>query len=425
MILRVPLKRIIMNLLIILWVLLEVKWFYLPSNTHSILVKYNFDGKNLAIVVISFLMLFIQLSLTPTRKRRFLFQNQIFIIWIVWVIAYFYAAIRYQQDPMYTFNQFIYFGLYVLYFALIWYFEGEGYQHGYDFFLTVFALGTAIFSTLIVIQAYYIQMEKGMFLTILEYLDRDMVFRHSLIRIMSPSILLSFSAVLSFSKLMQKKNKSVLIRLIDIWNVVAGTIYIFYACGTRFLMLILLMCYGITVICKKEREHFIHKLVLYIVAVCALYYTITHNAFYSLSFNTEENSFVTRLGSYSYFLEKGFLNPICGLGFLTDHATSFRYLLHGENGRNYISDVGIIGFMGQMGLIAALAYLSMVVKMWRINYRVKRECGFYNPIILVICCYVTLTLPTLSLQTNITIVGMVMSLILVEFEYKMEVEKLY
>ena len=417
---RITYKKNIMNLLVLLWILLEVKWFYLPSNTHSILVRYNYDGKNFAIVVVSCLIFLSQLILYRTKKRYFIFKNQIMILWGIWIVAYIFAVVVYQQNPFYTFNQFIYFGIYILYFAALWYFE---YADGYKFFSTLIALCTGIFSTLIVVQAYVLQSGGPMFLTILEYLDRAIITRYGLIRVMSPSVLLSFSAVISFARLFQNRKNGFLLGIIDAFNVVAGTIYVFYACGTRFLMLILLVAYGLVVICKKQRNHLLRTVVLYFVVICALYYALTQDIFYRLSFDTSENGFTARIGAIAYYIKQGLKNPLCGLGFLTDQAPAYASLLHGTSGTYYISDVGIFGFVGQMGIIAACAYMLMVVKIWKLNYKIKKLSGRYNTIVLVIVCYTTLTLPTLSLQTNATIVGMVLSLIFVEHEYEIEIQK--
>lgn len=411
---KISYKRFIMNLLVLVWILLEVKWFYLPSDTHSILVKYNFEGKNFAIVVISFAMLFCQLLLYRTKKRHFIFRNQIYIIWAIWFIAYAYAVLFYSQDPSYTFVQFVFFGVYAFYFAALWYFD---YAEGYQFFSTALALGTAIFSTLIIFQVYNWHTGGRQFLTVLEYLESDFVTRYGVVRVMAPAALISISSVISFARLFQEQKRKSVSVLIDIVNVVSGTIYVFYACGTRFLMLVIMITYGIILICRKERFHPLRNVIIYIIVVCAVYYLITENLLARISFSTTEHSYIYRMDAFAYFLKQGIINPVCGLGFLTDRAVGYANVLHGSEGKFYISDVGICGFAGQMGIIAASAYMMMVLKIWKTNAKIKRITGKINMLVLSLALYSTLTLLTLSLQNNYTIVAMVLCLIFTEHEY--------
>lgn len=410
-------------MLVLLLVLLEVKWFYLPSNTNSILVRYNFEGKNLAIVIVSLSLLFMQLLLYKTRKRTFKFKNSIILLFIIWLFAFSYAITVYGQDISYTFYQFIYFGVYLLYFSILWYFE---YADGYYYFSTVLSLCTAIFSILISIQAYVLQNGGEYFLTILEYINSSsIVTRHGIIRVMAPSALLSISAILSFARLFKSEKRNIYSITIDVINTVAGTIYVFYACGTRFLMLILIVTYGVILICKKQGTHLLRNIIIYFIIAYAIYSAISQNIFVRLAFSTTERSYTYRVEAFLYFLKIGILNPICGLGFLTDHAPQYSSLLHGPYGTYYISDVGICGFAGQMGIIAAITYFYMIFKIWKMNYSVKKHTGKFNPIILGVACYVTLSLFTISLQTNNTIIAMVLSLIYVEHEFGLEVYDKY
>lgn len=399
----------------ILFALLEVKWFYLPSDTSSILVKYNYDGKNMAIVVVAIVITVFQILLFNNKKIKFMFKTHVFIIWALWLVSYSYAVFYYNQDELYTFNQFIYFGIYILYFSLQWYFESTG---NYEAFCTLFSFCTALFSILICFQAFLWQNGGDYYLTILEYLERDVITRNQMIRIMAPSALISFCSVISFSKLFQFKKRKKAAVIIDIINVASGTVYIFYACGTRALMLIQILIYGIVFICMRKRNNLLRTILLFAAAAVLLYYTFTNNVFQYLNYETTEHSYQYRLGAFGYFLEQGLLNPFCGLGFLTDHAPQYADLLHGPQGVYYISDVGICGFAGQMGIIAAIVYLFIVIRIWKICIGIKKAKGYFNTVVLGIACFTTFTLVTISLQTNYTIITMVLSMVYAEYEYR-------
>lgn len=405
---------------IILFALLEVKWFYLPSDVSSLLVKYNLDGKNLAIVVVAVLITVFQLILFRNKKISFMFKRHIFILWIIWLISYFYTIFVYGQDAFYTFNQFCYFGLYILYFSLQWYFESTG---NYEAFCNLFSFCTAVFSILICIQAFVWQNEGKYFLTILEYLEGDIVTRNGMIRIMAPAVLLSFCSIISFARLFQNKKRKIVFIIIDVINVIAGTTYVFYACGTRILMLIQMLTYGIVFLCMNKRKNMLRNIIIYSAAIIILYFLITNNVFQYIRFDTGEHSYQYRAGAFGYFLEHGIINPVCGLGFLTDHSPQYASLLHGSQGIYYISDVGLCGFAGQMGLIAAIAYLLIVIKVWKIVFNIKKITNQFNTVVLGIACFMTFTLVTLSLQTNYTIIAMVLGMIYAEYEYRLVVTK--
>ena len=397
--------------------LAEAKWFYLPSDLQNIFVRMNAEDTNFLIVCLIALFSFIQFVCIKNNKRNFMFKPEVLTIWFIFFISIFYATIKYGQEISYSFRVFNYFGVYLLYFSSLLFFDK---YRMYHYFESVFMICAFVFSTLIVIQVLLWKENGVAFLTVLSLIndiqetDFTLSTRFGYTRILSPATFLLFWTIVAFAKLLQTEKKSKADFILYSVCLFAGTLYIFTS-GTRGLMISYLFSFATIIFCRNSSRGFFKTIVL-LGIVITLILLVSENEFIErLEVDRDTTSYENRLGAYSYFLMQGISNPFIGLGLLTDHVPQYATLLHGPTLRYYISDVGIVGFAGQMGIIAALAYFSIILKTCYECYSCKKLTGQFDLVLVGISTYLISTAFTFSLQLNNTIIGMVLSLIVVQY----------
>lgn len=122
---------------------------------------------------------------------------------------------------------------------------------------------------------------------------------------------------------------------------------------------------------------------------------------------------IEAIGYYMQYLRK---NPLLGMGYV--HEASYKNILMGNDGRYYLSDLGIIGLMAQGGILTLCVYLLFIIRMAYIYMKLKTKSVEHLSLLAAILVFVLLTTPTLIVwsRSSMIYIGLIMAVF--EYEYR-------
>ena len=88
----------------------------------------------------------------------------------------------------------------------------------------------------------------------------------------------------------------------------------------------------------------------------------------------------------------------------------------GNDGRYYLSDLGIIGLMAQGGILTLCVYLLFIIRMAYIYMKLKTKSVEHLSLLAAILVFVLLTTPTLIVWSRLSMIYI--GLIMAVFEYE-------
>lgn len=340
-----PVKIMTVLLLVVLF-----KYFFLPADFSSILVKYNTDGTFLFLDLCVMVCLVVVVNFRRWDKGYF--GNLCIALLCFFVVELLYSMIRYRGlNITRSIAAYSYFLLIPLYFFLKISFER---YNGYTLFIRGLTVCSIILCVLMILSAASINMGANPIQHFYELENGTYYARNGMVRIYSGAGLVMTSFVVSTIYAFSGKDK-----LLHILNMVLCVWQTVYVTQTRMTMVVMLVVGIVTLMNRKTRNRKLKRMILIAFALLAVVLLIQE-----LGFSTTEISFLTRLYSYDYFLKYGLTHPL-GFGFLTDSDSAYWSILHSPSMIAYVSDVGIVGTFGNFGIIPVIWYVVFVLKIFR------------------------------------------------------------
>lgn len=122
---------------------------------------------------------------------------------------------------------------------------------------------------------------------------------------------------------------------------------------------------------------------------------------------------IEAIGYYMQYLRK---NPLLGMGYV--HEASYKNILMGNDGRYYLSDLGIIGLMAQGGILTLCIYLLFIIRMAYIYMKLKTKSVEHLSLLAAILVFVLLTTPTLIVWSRLSMIYIGLIMAVFEYEYR-------
>lgn len=347
-------KYIPIRLMMSLLLLVLYKFFFLPENYESILVKYNTEGTYLFVSILVILFLLMVNMNRFQRWKKGCFGDYCVALLVYFFIGLVYSIIWYPElNVTRSISAYSFFLLLPLYYLLKIFFNR---YDGLNFFIKMLTICNILMCVLMILSVYSIN--SGM-QPIQHFYNVEFgtnYARNGMVRIFSGSGLIMTSFVLSTIFTFSKKN--MWLHFANMGLSVWQTIYV---TQTRMSLVVMLVVAMTAVISRDMKYKRMKQAVLFVFATIVVILVVQE-----MNFSSEETSYLTRLSSVTYFTYLGLTN-LFGCGFLTDSDFSYLSILHGPSLTAYASDVGIIGVFGNLGVIPVLWYFMFVWKIYRTN----------------------------------------------------------
>lgn len=392
--------------------ILQYKFFFIPSDRSSLLLRFNTDDCSVMIVVFTVLTLILYGFL----KGRFAFNlNYYFLYSIFFFLIYFLVVLLFSifkypgLNVLRALSFYSYIFVLLFYFVLLTFFRK---YNGYNYFILMLTVFNIILATLMIIAAIQYNYTGDMFLNIFTVDYGTMYARDGFIRIYSGAGMIMTSSVVSIG-LIFSKGKYKLLHLI---NLALSFFHVFYVQRTR--MVIIVLC-GVLIVAMYLFETKFKFFRFFIITGLVILAIIAFSN--EISFSTAEVSYVNRSYGFKYYIEYG-LTHLFGIGTLTGSDTAYSTILHGSEQIAYISEVGIIGVLGNFGVIAFFWYFYIIAKF--INIRVQKTNKTK-------ACFITFYILSMFTQVPLGYYGMIffpISMAICEYsaiseqEYKVEIK---
>lgn len=363
-------KRIqlsLMDFLLLIWFLLEYRFFFLVPLPYAIDKLNTYHTRYLELLCV----LMMCLTYRRYRKKNFFYYNYIvlFLALVVFnliftLTRYFGASIHEVIAPFSTYL------LILMYFPLSNYFRSD--EH-FENFKRMFLVFNIIACVLLVFQAIEYNTKHHLFLRIFEIIYRnDLQIRDGRLRITYLTTIVSVSVVISAVELISLK-KHIIWNLI---NLVVSSTYLGYVAQTRMYIIILLLV-GLYIFYFLNQNNSQFAVVFTILIGTALFVFLTikldvKTLLYELiepllnGSYKRDGSYFARLDALLHFSKAIIRHPLIGLGIIIpDRTSDFYYVIHGEHGWAVYTDVGILGTTAEFGLPMLVWFICMMARTWK------------------------------------------------------------
>ena len=417
---KIRFKEIFLYLLIIFIMLLEYKWFFLPSNFNSFIIKFNTDDQSSFIVLVILIGLFVLMSIGTINRRKFNFKDYKFcklvlFMTFLFIIEVFYTILKY---PFENYSRMISSNLFylvvLLYFILKYFFENT--KYGYKFFIKLFTIFNLVLCCLFLVTSF-IYSKTGEI--ILNFYSYELVTRNDSLRIYSGCGIITVSYLISIGyKIFTNDQK---FNLFHYLNIILSLLTISFVTQTRALILILviilLISFFLNVLNKKNRAKSIVSLSFVMIVLTFIF--LHFELFDRLDFSTNEISYINRIYAYSYFFDVGITNFL-GIGLLTDYNPIYAKILHGPKEIAYISDVGIVGMFGKLGIMSIIWYFCLIFKFISLYKKMKGDNARF--IVLIFALFLLISPLTQNFVNYLGIIFVPVAMAVSEYLYNRRIK---
>ena len=363
-------KKIVTYILLLI-LLLEIKFFYIISLPQELSGFNTYNNKVLILILmlIGLIIFFIDGLKFGLKKR--LFNKEVIGLLIIYLIQVCSSCFVYNQGFIEVIKASYYFFIPLLYYLLISFLDDE---KKYRKLFRIIILFSSILSFLFIIQSIAYE-EFGIIFLKLEKLSGSIFFiRNNRIRLIQPALIISFSLILSWAELikLEKKND----KLLYVYNIIFGLIYLILVCQTRMLTLSVITSMLAILLLKRKSNIKQLTVIIFIINLFLFIYNINFTKNFIQSFDATDFawSMHARTEALNYYIEKIINNPIIPIGLLNEANNLERfYIIHGKQGYLYESDVGIVGLAVTLGVVGLVWFILLIIKLFRIIIYVYRK----------------------------------------------------
>ncbi|MBO0467081.1 hypothetical protein JZO73_05985 [Enterococcus plantarum] len=261
-----------------------------------------------------------------------------------------------------------------------------------------------IMACIILLMQFVVYKETGkLFLSVYEFYKTNMLtIRDGNVRIIYSSTIVSLSALISMGKIFDEEKRN---KLFHWTNLLLSLLYFYLVSQTRMYVISLLIVFVLLFIRKNSKLQ-LSKIVSFIfgISIISIFFSLlgffdyVFNLINPLLYGTYQNdgSYYARLDGIQYYLNVIKEKTVLGLGMFDPDRTSIFYnLVHGNTGKLFYTDIGILGSMAKLGAPVLIWYIFLLRKLGAIVLNVKENIVFslYSFIVLT-----TITLVVLDPQ---------------------------
>lgn len=371
---KITLRTFMIYFLVTFILLLQYKWFFIPSNFDSFIVKFNTDNSSSFIVLVIIAGLGYIIFDGVKRKKglkisNYKFAKYVIFLSVFFVIQIFYTMAKYPLENnarMISSNLFYLVPLF--YFILMDLFRK--YRNGFKYFINTFTVFNIILCLLMLFASIYYDNTGKLLLNFYNY---DTMTRNDSLRVYSGGTLISISCLISICFLFYIKLSSRQ-KVFHLVNIGVSLLEIIFILQTRTVIFIMICMILLAILFTLNYKKIKVKEFIFIMAsgIFFVYFLLRFNIFSRLSFTSTEISYINREEALSYFFNIG-TKELLGIGLLTDSNPIYATILHGPNLTCYISDVGIIGMFGKLGILSIIWYILICIVLFKMHKKTKNK----------------------------------------------------
>jgi hypothetical protein len=365
---EVIMKKVI-NSIIVLILLLEVRFFYIIKLPKIIEGFNNYNNKMIILIMIIFLISIMIVTNKFRKTKNYKFNTHIWSLSCLICIQLIYSYYKYNQGIKSLILSSYFFFIIFMYYILINFLDD---RKEFEKVINTMIIFSLILSIEFLIQGLVYQISGKMFLNISEISDSvgGIYIRNNRLRLTQPSTLISFCVILSYSRFFIAKNK--FIKLINLFNIVFGICYLNFVCQTRILLIVVIVSVVSMSIFKSEKS-IVKKIMMSILIMSIMIFVLNMDASreFLSSFNSSENSgsVYARKEAIEYYFTIIKQNPINAMGLIYEVTGNYLYyVLHGPQGYLFTTDVGILGLWTMLGTFGLIWYISFIMKIIKLTF---------------------------------------------------------
>lgn len=332
-----------------------------------LLTSLDYQKSNIIIALICIVFLFFKSEFF--RKNTYTFRFDI-VIFISLVIAeIFISNFVYAQGIVACIKAGIYYFAILLYYVITY----KDKERNTIRYTKKWCIYLSIVISLILIAQYFIY---NKFMITFIGLDLSRAYRMGGVRIGEGSYFISVGIILTLSKILNKNARYTFKEFVFYVTALGLELfYIIFVAKTRsVLMIVGISMLFMVFLCSGGIKMKLQVLALSIISVFVLLNSSVFKDYVSLS-ETESYSTQIRLEALDFYLDQVKDHRILGTGLIyeKDNHDALSYLLHGEEGRYFKSDIGIVGMYNTFGVCGIAWYTYIILRFWRNLHKKRRE----------------------------------------------------
>lgn len=381
--------RKLTGLLIAFIILLDSCFLYLIKMPSRVA---EFQTGTSKIVEGAFIIIIVILCCSNKRMRSIVhrygkFLNKFVLIYIL-AIAFvaFATKIKYPEGSNWTNYMMIQYMLPLFAYVIILYLHYAGEQSLFDI-LNEFLI---LWYIVLIVQSWLYNTSGMIFMT---NLQSNLLLREGNLRI-GLGAFGNIMLLYNFYKVIYPTDKR---KVLEIINLILGVYCMIAIQQTRMMTIIILAIFVYMIICQSNRiNNLVKNVIIVALASIIIYNTgFLDNLFSTFTSADYEGSSIAREYAIAHFLGVFMENPLFGFGFASPG--NYSTLVTGVQGIASVDDVGIIGQMARFGVFAFVILVPILIRMFKICYRLKRTNYIYSKIFLSFAIYTLLTCSTLCI----------------------------
>lgn len=316
---------------------------------------YIFDFTSMRftdVSIILIILLFILSRVDILRKKKYSIQIEILIFIVLIGISLLMSSLR-GENVYEIITNYRYMMLYLLYFPLNKFFAKENNRLFISKLISIFGVGYAA-ACLIQYSLY----PKIIFLNGISFGSRG-----NDLRFYSGFYIVVFSIFFLIS--FYFKSKSIKNNIFYSIGILINFVYLIQVSLIRNVIFSVIVTFCILIIIQKKYKKFT-KLIFSSVLIGVFLYFFNDNLsiFLESSISDSTGTGAFRIDLYGYILHKLLKSPIFGFGFMSPNSIISPYNIH--------VDTGFFGFFYEFGLVGLFWSLYVLMKFWRMTYRLYR-----------------------------------------------------
>lgn len=375
--------------LIVLTILLDSCFLYLINLPGKL---SEFQSSTSKIVEGAFIIIVVVLCIANKRMQSIMqyygkFLKKYLLLYVASIFFVTLATkIRYPDGSNWATYMMIQYMIPIFACVIILYLHYAGEQSLFDIlneFLTLWYI-------VLILQALLYNASGVVFLTSLQ---RNLLIREENIRV-GLGAFGNIMLLYNFCKVVYPAEKR---KFLEIINLILGLYCMLVIQQTRMFTIIILAIFAYIIACQSKKINNLLKNILIITLTCIVIYNtgFLNNLFSTFSSADYEGSSIAREYAITHYLSVFIENPLFGFGFASPQ--DYSSLVRGALGIAAVDDVGIIGQMSRFGIFAFIIIVPVLIRMFRICYRLKRVKYKYYMVFFSFAIYTLLTCMTLCI----------------------------
>lgn len=374
-----------------------------------LLTHLDYQKSNIIIAAICIVFLFFKSEYLRKNGGVFRFEILVFIILII--VEMCFSRIKYHQSVNYCIKAGFYYFAILLYYIITY---KDKCNENIKYIKKWIINFSFVLSIILIVQYFIYNKFRITFIGI----DLSRAYRMGGVRIGEGAYFISIGIILTLSTILNRnKNYSNKQFIYYVISFCLELFYIIFVSKTRAFLLVLGISMAMIIFsCSGNLKM---KMQVSVISLISVVVILNSNVFKNYMDLSESESYSTniRLEAINYYIDQVKENKILGTGLIyeKDNHDSLSYILHGEEGQYFKSDVGIIGMYNTFGICGLFWYIYIVLKFIKIIYKKKKRRVLSNNLESVgLLTYTIGTSPTLILLSPDLIVYIVLVMVFIE-----------